>query len=99
MKKLACEISSEALSDLTEIWHYTWKKWSKEQADHYYSLIVDEIEFIRSNHSISTSAEHIRSGYRVSLVQSHMIFHKLTDDGILEIIRILHQSVNIEEWL
>ena len=50
MKKLALHISSEALSDLEAIWIYTSKKWSKEQADRYYSLLIGEMEFLQSNY-------------------------------------------------
>ena len=99
MKKLVLHISSEALSDLEKIWIYTLKKWSKEQADRYYSLLIDDIEFLQSNYYSGKSAEYIRSGYRVSFVKSHIIFYKLVDDQKLEVIRILHQSVNIDKWL
>lgn len=99
MNKLTFSISSEALSDLEKIWVYTLKKWSKEQADRYYSLLIDEIEFLRSNYYTAKSAEYIRSGYRVTFVKSHVIFYKITDNQKLEIIRILHQSVDIEKWL
>ena len=99
MNKLALSISSEALSDLDKIWKYTFKKWSKEQADRYYSLLIDEFQFLRSNYYTGKSAEYIRPGYRVSFVKSHIIFYKVVDDQKLEIIRILHQSVNIEKWL
>lgn len=99
MKKCVLHISSEALSDLEEIWIYTRNKWSKEQADRYYLMLIDEIEFLRSNYYAGKSAEYIRSGYRVSFVKSHIIFYKLVDDQKMEIIRILHQSVNIDKWL
>jgi len=99
MKRLGLKISSEAFSDLEKIWVYTFKKWSKEQADRYYSLIIDEIEFLRSNYHTGKSAEYIKPGYRVSFVKSHIIFYKVGNDQKLEIIRILHQSMNIEEWL
>jgi toxin ParE1/3/4 len=41
--------TNEAVNDLEEIWSYTKQKWSLEQADRYYNLIIDEIEFISSN--------------------------------------------------
>jgi toxin ParE1/3/4 len=99
MKKLVLQISSKALSDLEEIWIYTLKKWSKEQADRYYSLLIDDIEFLQSHYYTGKSAEYIRPGYRVSYVKSHIIFYKIVDDQKLEVIRILHQSVNIDKWL
>ena len=99
MKKLVLNVSSEAISDLEQIWIYTQNKWSKEQADRYYSLLIDEIAFLQSNYFIGKSAEYIRPGYRVSFVKSHIIFYKIVDEQKLEIIRILHQSVNIDKWL
>ncbi len=99
MKTLVLHISPAALSDLEEIWIYTLKKWSKEQADRHYSLLIDEIEFLQSNYYTGKSAEYIRPGYRVSFVKSHIIFYKIVDDQKLEVIRILHQSVNIDKWL
>ncbi len=92
-------VSSEALSDLEKIWVYTCEKWSKEQADRYYSFLIEEIQFLQSNYNTGKSAEYIRPGYRVSFVKSHILFYKIVDDQKLEIIRILHQSVNIDKWL
>lgn len=99
MKKLSLSISSKALLDLEKIWVYTLEKWSKKQADRYYLLLIDEIEFLRSNYYTGKSAEYIRPDYRVTFVKSHIIFYKVIDEQKLEIIRILHQSVDIDKWL
>ena len=99
MKMLELKISSESFSDLEKIWVYTLKTWSKDQADRYYKLIIDEIEFLRSNYHLGKSAEFIRPGYKVSFVKSHIIFYKIEDEHKLEVIRILHQNMNIEDWL
>lgn len=37
------QISKQAEVDLQEIWLYTVKGWSLEQADYYFDLIMDEI--------------------------------------------------------
>jgi toxin ParE1/3/4 len=42
-------ISEKALEDLNNIWIYTAENWSVEQANRYYNLIIDEIEFISEN--------------------------------------------------
>ena len=46
MIKNTYRISKKAIIDLNSIWIYTFHKWSKEQADRYYHLIIGEIEFI-----------------------------------------------------
>ncbi len=42
-------LTNEAIRDLDEIWSFTYEKWSVDQADRYYNLIIDEIEYIASN--------------------------------------------------
>jgi len=42
--------------------------------------------------------EHIRKGYRVTKVKSHIVFYS-NNDNIVEIIRTLHQMMNIENRL
>lgn len=42
-------ISEKAISDLEKIWLYTLNKWSREQADRYHNLIIDEIKYNDAN--------------------------------------------------
>ncbi|NDV58729.1 type II toxin-antitoxin system RelE/ParE family toxin [Bacteroides sp. 519] len=87
-------ISEEALKDIDNIWLYTVENWSVEQADRYYNLILNEIEYISENFESGRSFEHIRKGYRYSKVKSHLIFYKKSSEGV-EIIRVLHQKMDI----
>jgi toxin ParE1/3/4 len=98
MKTLPFVISKKAVSDLEEIWFYTFEKWSKEQADRYYNLIFNEINYICKNVSAGKSMEHVRKGYRATKVKSHLIFYKIVNDTIV-IIRILHEQMDIENRL
>ena len=98
MKALPFVISKKAVSDLEEIWLYTVEKWSKEQADRYYNLIFNEINYICRNVSAGKSMEHVRKGYLASKVKSHLIFYKIVNDTI-EIIRILHERMDVENRL
>lgn len=92
------KISKKAVSDLEEIWLYTVEKWSTDQADRYYNLIIDEINYICKNSDAGKSMEHVRKGYRASKVKSHLIFYKISND-IIEIVRILHERMDIENRL
>jgi toxin ParE1/3/4 len=98
MKSLPFVISKKAVSDLEEIWLYTVENWSVEQADRYYNLIFDEINFICKNYQTGKSMEHVRKGYYASKVKSHLIFYKIEPNKI-EIIRILHEMMDIENRL
>ena len=98
MKALAYVISKKAVADLEEIWLYTVEKWSVAQADRYYNLIFDEINFICRNINSGKSMEHVRKGYRASKVKSHLIFYRVSNNTI-EVIRILHERMDIENRL
>lgn len=89
-------ISEKANQDIEKIWLYTFENWSLEQADRYYNLILDEIEFISENFESGKSVDHIKKGYRASKVKSHIIFYKKSKRNIVEIIRVLHHKMDIE---
>lgn len=91
-------ISKQAIVDLEEIWFYTVEKWSIEQADRYHSLIFDEVNFNCRNIDAGKPMNHIRKGYRVSKVKSHLIFYRVVND-VVEIIRILHERMDIDNRL
>jgi len=96
---LKYRISKKANQDLNSIWLYTLNKWSKDQADRYYNLIMDEVEFLAQNLYSGKSKDYIKEGYRSSTIKSHIIFYKISEDGILEVIRILHQKMDLESRL
>ena len=98
MKKAKYRISEIAIEDLDGIWEYTFINWSKEQADRYHSLIMSEIEFIAENISSEKPINHIKQGYIVSYVKSHMILFK-RNKGVVEIMMILHQKMDVESNL
>jgi len=92
-------ISHRAEQDLEEIWLYTYQRWSVEQADRYYNLIIDEIKHISKSVKSGKPIDYIRDSYRVSKVKSHLIFYKESIEFNVEIIRILHERMDIENRL
>ena len=78
MSKNRYRISKQAIKDLENIWAYSCEKWSSEQADRYYELIVGEIEFIADHFMYGKSAEQTRRNYRVTQIKSHLIFYRKT---------------------
>lgn len=97
MKKSGYRITSRAVQDLEEIWSYTYSKWSLKQADRYYQLIIEEFEHLSRFPKSGKPADHIRLGYRIGIVKSHLIFYRQMDVDQIEIARILHQSMDIDE--
>lgn len=93
-------LGREAVKDLENIWLYTFKTWSLEQADRYYNLLLDEIEYLAKNPRTGKDFSHVRAGYFRSRMKSHFIFYKInSSENSIEVIRILHQRMDIEARL
>ena len=99
MSKTSYRISRAAIEDLNKIWIYTLNKWSKEQADNYYDLIISEIAFIADNFLAGKSAGHTRKNYRITKIKSHLIFYRKVENDLVEIVRILHQRMDHQKHL
>ncbi len=89
-------ISAKALDDLNNIWINTAENWSIEQANRYYNLIIDEIEFVAENFETTKDFGTIRKDYRYSKVKSHLILCKLIENTEMEVVRILHERMDIK---
>ena len=90
-------LSPLAEADLESIWLYTLKNWSLEQADHYQNEIIAVIEKIARG--IKTGRPvNIREGYLKYAVGSHFVFYRQADSS-LDVIRILHQRMDVEAHL
>lgn len=92
-------ISEKALDDINKIWVYTAEKWSIEQADRYYNLIFDEIEYIIDHFETARDFGNIRKNYRYTKVKSHLVFLKKTKSNKIEVVRVLHEKMDIENQL
>jgi toxin ParE1/3/4 len=92
------ELSKLALKDLDDIWNYTCKHWSKNQANKYYNELFKVINEICNNEEIGKPIDHIKKGHRIVNVKSHIIIYK-TKRITICIDRILHNKMNIEKHL
>ena len=94
------KISVEAKKDLEKIWAYTFETWSIEQADRYINQIFEEIEYISTKPQQGKDFGYVRKGYFRTKVKLHYLFYKIDKKTeIVEIIRILHQRMDIENRL
>ncbi len=87
-------ISQEASRDIENIWFYTIEKWSIEQADRYFNLIMDEIEYLARNPKSGKDYSKVRKGYFRFQVKSHFVFYKISKKNEeIEIIRIWNRNI------
>lgn len=91
------KISVKATQDIESIWLYTFLNWSEAQADHYINLIFSEINTIAQNPEFGRNYGSVRKKYRCYKVKSHLVFYKVNiKNKQIEIIRILHESMDVE---
>ncbi|OYU78904.1 MAG: plasmid stabilization protein [Flavobacterium sp. BFFFF1] len=93
-------LSKKASEDLENIWLYTFENWSRDQANRYVNLLLDEIEYLCIKPESGFDFSKIRKGYFQSKVKSHFIFYKVYKKrDEIEIIRILHEMMDIESHI
>lgn len=92
-------ISEKAIIDLENIWLYTFEKWSAEQANRYYQLLIDEIKYLAEDFERGREVRQIKSGYWISKVKSHLIFYTINENTTIIIVRILHERMEVENRL
>ena len=90
-------LSPLAVSDLEDIWLYTFRQWSLEQAETYHRSIMAAIEGLISGDRVAQQTD-VREGYWKYKVGMHMIYFRLSD-SYLDVIRVLHLRMDVETKL
>ncbi|MBW4620151.1 MAG: type II toxin-antitoxin system RelE/ParE family toxin [Cyanosarcina radialis HA8281-LM2] len=87
-----------ALSDLRSIGRYTQKTWGREQRNVYLSRLDACFHLLAEEPERGRACDDIRPGYRKYHMGRHLIFYRITEEGI-EIVRILHDRMDVEAHL
>jgi len=88
--------TNKAVEDLSGIWDYTYDIWSEKQADLYYEMLISVCQEVAENPGLGKNYEEITKklyGYRVS---RHVIFYRIISVEDIEIVRILHGSMDLK---
>jgi len=92
-------LSPAARVDLDDIWDYTCERWDAKQAEKYLREIQRAIERITDNPQIGRSCDDVRPGYRKHAVGSHSLYYRITDADLVDVVRILHQRMDVDRHL
>ncbi|MDH3453674.1 MAG: type II toxin-antitoxin system RelE/ParE family toxin [Desulfuromonadales bacterium] len=92
-------LSPKAKVDLSQVWDYTYAEWGAEQAEKYIRELWAVIEEQSIDLIKSVDISDVRKGYRKVRSGSHVIFFKVTQGGVLEVVRILHQEMDFDRHL
>ncbi len=88
-----------AIDDLSDIWRYTVRRWSKGQANKYYATIKSACEVISLHPYIGKQYTTIRKNLFGLRSGKHVIFYEIISEHELEVIRILHESMDLPSKL
>jgi len=92
-------LTIKAKQDLVEIWEFTFEKWSKNQADKYYNLLIHQFNLLAENPYLGKNYRIIKDGYLGFPLKSHIIFYKISTGNKILIIRILHKRMDLSTRL
>ena len=89
-------LTNKAVEDLAEIWNYTFDIWSERQADHYYYMLINSCQEIAENQTLGKNFEGIFKSLFGFKVGRHIIFYRKVDNNNVEILRILHEQMDLK---
>lgn len=92
-------LSAAARRDLSGIWTYSAKRWDEAQADRYVRQFADCFDGLARGSLKGRNADDIRTGYFKLAVGSHLVFYRMGAAGVIEVVRILHQRMDIDRHL
>ena len=87
-----------ALSDLAEIRRYTRATWGSDQANLYLDALEECLDVIAAGTAVTTTTFAVGQEFRRTRCREHLIYF-LESAGSLEIVRILHPRMNLDEHL
>jgi len=98
MPQFKVKLSDLAMADLVEIEDYTAKTWGEAQADKYLDQLERRIYWLAGYVQLGKPRENIEHGLFSFPEGRHVVFYRL-NGSLLEVARILHQSMDVAEQL
>lgn len=92
-------LRQEAINDLNNIWDYTYEQWSENQADKYYATIKFACKEIGINPELGREYIEISKNLLGLKSGKHIIFYHLISESEIEVIRILHERMDLKNKL
>lgn len=90
-------LRQQAQADLESIWIYSYQEWGAEQADQYIRSLLSRFTWLSENPRLGKQRTEIKAGYFCFPEGMHLIFYKITQNGI-DIIGVPHQNMDIVSY-
>jgi toxin ParE1/3/4 len=90
------KFTKKAVEDISQIWNYSYYKWSENQADKYYQILIENCKEIARNPELGKNYSGIAINLFGFKVGRHIIFYRKLEENEVGIIRILHEQMDLE---
>ena len=87
-----------AEKDLESIWRYTEQEWGIRQAEDYIDQMDEAFQLVADQPLMCRERQEFSPPVRIHHQAHHLIVYKIDIDGIT-VIRVLHESMDIDEQL
>jgi toxin ParE1/3/4 len=88
------ELSAAAAKDIDVILDQSVAEFGQHRTEKYYESLKRCLELLSENPGPGATAENVRAGYRRFSHQSHVVFYRVFEGGIL-VIRVLHARMDV----
>ncbi|APZ47291.1 plasmid stabilization protein [Polaribacter reichenbachii] len=92
-------LRQKAIDDLNDIWNYTFENWSEKQANKYYTTIKNACKEIGDNPVIGKEYFGVIGKLLGLKSEKHIIFYNIISEDRIEILRILHERMDLKNRL
>lgn len=92
-------LTTKAKKDLIKIARYTEENWGVKQRNSYLEQIDSVFHLVAESPKRGLACDEIREGYRKFSVGKHIVFYRQFSAKEIQIVRILHASMDIENHL
>lgn len=92
-------LTNKAVEDLETIWDYTVATWSENQAEIYYSLLINSCQELANNPNLGKSYDVVVNDVLGFKTGQHVIFYQIISENEIEIIRFLHGMMDLKNYL
>lgn len=93
------KLTNKAVDDLTQIWNYTFDRWSENQADKYYQMLLDNFNEVANNPDLGKKYSEVTENLLGFRAGRHIIFYRKIKADEIEIIRILQEQMDLKNRL
>lgn len=93
------QLSNKAVEDLSAIWNHTCDNWSEKQADKYFFMILETCQDIADGKIAARQYGEVHEEIYGTKAGQHLIFFRRPVNNSIEVLRILHNRMDLKNRL